>query len=298
MRLLFYRLLLWWGRFFGAWFVAFVARIVALGYFLFSPQVGESRRFYAILFPERSRWYHRWCSFRQYQNFTTIHVDRFSRDVLGRQASFASSGWHRLDAVLGRQGGILLMSHLGNWEVAAALLKGRRHDADILLYMGVKEQEGIERTQKEMLRAAGIRIIGVDQGRTAPFSAVDGVRCLRDGGLVSLAGDVVWNDEQRRVPVTFLGHRAWLPAAPYIFGLVSGAPLFAFFSFRTGPNRYRFSLSEPISVSPADRQDRDRAIAEAAQCYADLLAAALREHPLEWYHFDRFIHEPVIGEGG
>jgi hypothetical protein len=34
-------------------------------------------------------------------------------------------------------------------------------------------------------------------------------------------------------------------------------------------------------------------IAEAAQRYADLLEAALRAHPCECYHFDRFLHEPI-----
>lgn len=284
-----YKLLIRVADLFGPWLFVVVSRIIATGYFVFSRRVGESRRFYAALYPERGKLYHLWCTFIQYQNFTTIHFDRFL-DAQAKPATFTSLGWDRLDAVVGRQGGILLMSHLGNWEMAATLLKKKRQNLQLLLYMGVKEKEGVERMQKDNLRRSGVKIIGVDQEDSSPFSAVEGIRFLRSGGLVSMAGDIVWRSDQRKVRVTFLGHDAYLPEAPFVFSLVSGAPLFAFFAFRNGKNSYTFTLSEPIPIQPTSRNDRAGAISIAAQQYADLLEEALRQHPFEWYHFDRFIH--------
>lgn len=284
-----YRILCRAGRLLGVWFFALCARIVAGGYFLFSPNVRESNRFYARLFPGRNPLFYRWCSFLQYQRFTSIHVDRFLTNISRQEPSFSSSGWERLAGMIDGGGGILLMSHLGNWEMAAHLLKRQRENLRILLYMGIKEKEGVERSQKEDLLQAGVTIIGVARGESSPLGVVEGVSCLRDGGVVSLAGDVAWGGGQRQVEVSFLGGRALLPVAPYVLALLSGAPLLAFFSFRTGRNAYAFDLSEPIVVQSAGRRDRDRAIAAAAQQYADLLAVALRRHPFEWYHFDRFI---------
>ena len=106
-----------------------------------------------------------------------------------------------------------------------------------------------------------------------------------------MAGDVIWRNDQRKVAVTFLGGTAFLPEAPFIFAMVSGAPLFAFFAFRTGKNSYRISLSEPLPITPESRADRERAITRAAQQYADILEKAVRKHPFEWYHFDRFVHD-------
>lgn len=272
----------------GSWLFVIVSRIIAAGFFVFSGRVPESRRFYAALFPEQSRLYHLWCSFRQYQNFTTIHLDRFLAGRT-RHTSFTEQGWDKLEAVIGKNGGILLMSHLGNWEMAARLLKQQQENLPMLLYMGIKEKEGLERLQKEELRKAGVKIVGVDKNEESPFSVVEGIRFLQDGGLVSLSGDIVWHEGQRQVQVDFLGHKALLPAAPYIFALVSGAPLFAFFSFRTSSNSYHFSLSDPIVIQASSRQNREAAISRAAQHYADLLAKALREHPFEWYHFERFL---------
>ncbi|MCI5159831.1 MAG: lauroyl acyltransferase, partial [Candidatus Electrothrix sp. AUS1_2] len=71
-----YKLLVATSRIFGSRFFALITRIIAAGYFLFSRNVRESRRFYAALYPERSKSYHLWCTFQQYQHFTTIHLDR------------------------------------------------------------------------------------------------------------------------------------------------------------------------------------------------------------------------------
>ncbi len=283
-----YRLLLRMARLCGPWLLIVFSRIIAAGYFLFSSKVSESRRFYGALYPEQGRFYHLWCAFRQYQNFTTIHLDRFLASRTDT-TTFTAEGWEKLEAVIGKQGGILLMSHLGNWEMAASLLRRQQEDLRLLLYMGVKEKEGVEHMQKEDLRRAGVTIIGVDQEGGSPFAAVDGIRHLQSGGIISMTGDIVWRHDQRKVRVRFLGHDAWVPEAPYIFALLSGAPLFVFFAFRTGKNKYRFTLSDPIAIRPHARKDREQAIAEAAQHYADLLEKMLWEHPFEWYHFDRFL---------
>lgn len=284
-----YRLLEAAAKYCGSWIFALTSRVIATGYFVFSRRVPESCRLYAALYPERGRLYHLWCTFLQYQNFTTIHFDRFLAGQ-GKTARFSSDGWEKLEAVIGRQGGILLMSHLGNWEIAATLLKQLRRDLRLLLYMGVKEKEGVERMQKDDLRRSGITIIGADQENSSPFSAVDGIRVLKAKGLVSMTGDIVWRQDQRRVRVTFLGHDAYLPEAPFIFALVSGAPLYVFFVFRIGKNNYHFTLSDPITIQATCRRSRAEAISQAAQQYADLLEESLRKHPFEWYHFDRFIH--------
>lgn len=289
MRIDYHAILVRAARLFGPWLFALISRIIATGYFLCSSKVQVSRRLYAALFPHRGTGYHLWCTFRQYQNFTTIHFDRFLGNQ-GRVPEFACQGEDGLDNRLGQGGAILLMSHLGNWEMAARLLMRQRQGQRLLLYMGIKEKEGVERTQKEELQRAGVTIVGVEQGMASPFAAVEGVRVLQSGGLVSMTGDRVWRADQRRIPVTFLDGVAFVPEAPFVLALVSGSPIFVFFAFRTGNNRYQFTFSAPIWIKSAGRSARQAVLAEAAQHYADLLAAALRAHPLEWYHFDRFLY--------
>lgn len=284
----FYRALILLANLCGTWIFSVLSRGIATGFFLFSGRVAESRRFYGILYPDRSPWYHRWCAFRQFQNFTTVYFNRLLLKDLGG-ITWTSEGLANLEEVIGRQGGIVLMSHLGNWELAAHLLRKRYDTLKLLLYMGIREKEEIEVFQKESLRGSGVRIIAVDRDGGSPFDLVEGVQFLKAGGLVSLTADQAWKSEQRTVQVNFLGHQAVLPETPYIFALLAEVPLFVFFSFRTGRNRYHFFLSDPIPVRAATRAERFDAIRQAAQRYADLASAAVREHPLEWYHFERFL---------
>jgi len=291
MKAFWYRHLIGFSRICGSWFFNITARCIAAGYFLFSGMAPESRRFYTALYPQRHSLFHLRCAFCQYQNFTTIHYDRFLR-ATGQPTSHTSEGWQRLEKVIGNEGGILLMSHLGNWEMAATLLRQQHRNMQLLLYMGVKEKEGVEKMQKEELRKSGVTILGEARDDPSPFQALEGIRLLRSGGVVSMTGDMLWRDEQRRLAVDFLGQRAYVAEAPFVFALVSRAPLFAFFAFRRGKNHYHLRLSQPIVVAAKTRQDRAAALSAAAQEYADMLEEALRLNPLEWYHFQRFIHPP------
>lgn len=288
MKIGWYRCLEFCTSIFGCWLFPLVARIIAAGFFFFAKNRRESHRLYKMLYPDKSALYHSWCAFRQYQNFTTIHYDRFLA-AHGRTTRFQSEGWEKLEAVVKEKGAILLMSHLGNWEVAAQLLQNRQQPLKLLLYMGVKEKEGVEAVQKENLQNSGVTIIGVKKNSGSPFDAVEGIRFLQQGGLVSMTGDIVWREDQRQRQVDFLGGKAMIPEAPYIFALVSGAPIFSFFSFRIGKNSYRFILGDPIYISRQNRKDRNQVIQAAAQRYADQLQKQLVAHPLEWYHFDCFV---------
>jgi predicted LPLAT superfamily acyltransferase len=118
---------------------------------------------------------------------------------------------------------------------------------------------------------------------------VEGIKFIESGGVVSLTGDLVWKKGQRTIPVQFLGHDVLLPEAPYLFALLSGAPLFIFFAFRIGKNKYRFSMSKPIYLAAASRDERAGAIRRSAQQYADILETTLRSYPLQWYHFRPFL---------
>jgi len=274
----------------GLWVFTLSAWIIATGYFLFFPaRVKTSIKFYRALYPDRSRFYHLTCAWKQFHNFTDVFIDRFLLEEFD-DVSYTSQGWAHLEKALsGESGAILLMSHVGNWEVAAYLLKRRKRDLKILLYMGTKHKEQIEGIQKQSLSQSGIKIIAVDPDSGSPADIIEGIKFIDSGGIVSLTGDVIWRKEQRSVGVSFLGHDAYLPETPHLFALLSGAPLLIFFAFRTGDRKYHFTLSEPIYVQAPARADRTAAIRRSAQKYADILEETVRRNPLQWYHFRPFL---------
>lgn len=289
MRNFFYRFITALSRRTGLWVFQLFAWFVATGYFILFPgRVGNSTRIYKALYPDRHRFYHLWCAWRQFHNFTHVYQDRFVLQG-SKEFNYTSEGMQHLkDVVLKGKGAILLMSHMGNWEMAAHLLKRELKDLRLLLYMGIKQKEQLERLQKEALMQSGIRIIAVEKDGGSPMDLVEGNKFIESGGVVSMTGDLVWKREQRLIQVQFLGREILLPEVPHVLALLSGAPIIIFFAFRTAKNRYRFTMTEPMYLKAASRKDRNAVIRKSAQAYARVLEETLRQHPLQWYHFRPF----------
>jgi predicted LPLAT superfamily acyltransferase len=296
MREIFYRILTFLTRICGTWLFTWSAGVIAAGYFVLAPRrTLTSVRFYRALFPDRGRLYHLRCAWKQFQSFTSVFLDRYLLQD-GDAIRFTFEGREPLyEALRQGTGGILLMTHIGNWEVGARLLRRSIPDLRLMLYMGRRARDQIERVQKDDLAASGIRIIAADESGASPLDLVDGIGFIRSGGFVSMAGDVVWHRDQRAVAATFLGHAVQLPEAPFMLARVSGAPVYIFFAAATGPRQYHFRLLPPITVAAGNRAGRRAAVQQAAQTYLDRVETHLRQVPFQWYHFTPFLGAPAVG---
>jgi len=301
---LFYRILSWFGRRVGVWFVAAFAWLVSTGYFLFRPgRVATSVRFYRALHPDRGAGHALRCTWRQFHHFAGIFAERLrlaaavdcpprNRKLQRADFSFTEDGLdHLARAAEAKTGAILVMSHVGSWEIGARLLQ--RRGFPLQLHMGIKEREQIERLQKSDLRRDGVQVLAGESAEASPFDLVESLRFLRKGGFVSLAADRSRGGPGRTVAVRFLGHEVQLSAAPWVLALSARTPVFHFFALRTGRGRYRFVASAPHIVRAERRADRHDAIRRAAQDYADDLAAIVRRHPEQWYSFEPFLGPPA-----
>jgi lauroyl/myristoyl acyltransferase len=290
----FYKFMLRLSDRWGDWVFILLARGIAMGYyFLFPKRVVIGVRFYRVLFPDRTVFFHLLCTFRQFQNFTTVFYYRYQLHQK-RRLSYDFDGWQHLHkAMTQKTGGILLMSHMGNWEVAAHLLKRNAPDLNLMLFMGRKQKEEIERLQKKSLTQSGITIVAVDQETASPFDLVESIRHLRRGGFISMTGDRLWRKDQRSLTVNFLEHTVKLPEVPHLLALITNVPLYVFFAGMPKKGHYYFLMAPPYPVQADKREKRQEALSQSAQMYADLLQSHLRKHPLEWYHFESFLGEKI-----
>jgi lauroyl/myristoyl acyltransferase len=291
MKKLFYKIMLYLSHKLGLWFFRTLSWFIATGYFfLFPLRVKESVRFYRALFPERGFAYALYCAWKQFHNFTDVYTHRFI-PWAGEKAEFVREGWEHLDeAVAAKTGAIIVMSHIGNWELAAERLN--RKGLPIMLYLGAKHKEQVEGIQKEKLAQKGIRIVATDEKEKSPFALLEGINFLREGGIVSMTGDRLWGD-QSYVTVDFLGHEARLPDTPHLFALMTGAPLMTFFVYQKARGIYHVKVSKGRKVVAATRADRKKAVLESVQMYADDLARFASEHPFEWHHFEPFLGKKI-----
>ena len=216
------------------------------------------------------------------------YCDRLSLEAGGKFVHI-SEGWDLLEeASRSGKGGIILTSHIGNWEIGARLFK--RDGLRMLLLMGERSPKEVARFQREDLKAEGLDVSVSPAGKDPSFAGLEAMEFLGKGGFVAVAGDMAWANQRRRAKVSLFGHEALLPAGPHLLALLSGAPLFTLFSFRTGRARHRFVMSGPRWVKVASLEDRNRAVQRSAQEYAEDLERAVRSYPWQWHIF-----EPVLG---
>jgi predicted LPLAT superfamily acyltransferase len=279
----------------GSWVIRFVAWWIATGYFLFqSSRRKASVGLYEVIFPDRGHGYYLHCAWRQFHSFAGTYADRI--DVYSNKKLTTTARGREKLVEEGKRGhgGIILISHMGNYEVAVNAFQDL--GLKLLIIMGEKEAKQVAREQRETLTARGVRIhVATAQG-ASPFGGLEALQFMREGGFVSIAGDLVWTDQRSLVPVKFFNREVGLPAGPYLLAFVSGAPLFTLFTFRVKRGRHQIILSSPVRVKAASRSERNAAIQASAQEYASALEGMVREHPFQWYVFEPFFRTlPVDG---
>ena len=279
----------------GSWLIRFIAWWIATGYFFFrSPRRNASVQLYRVIFPDRGPGYHLYCAWRQFHSFAGTYADRI--EIYANKGAIPSAQGREKMIEEGRKGagGIILISHMGNYEVAVRAFQelGFR----LLIIMGEKEARQVAREQRETLIAQGVRIHVATAQDGSPFGGLEALKFMREGGVVSLAGDLVWTDQRSLVPVKFFGRDVGLPVGPHLLAFVSGAPMFILFTFREAKGRHRIILSDPRHVTASSRSERRAAIQASAQDYADALETMVRRHPFQWYIFEPFFR-PLPEEG-
>lgn len=283
-----YRALVGASQVVGVWIIAAFAWIISTGYFLFMPaRVSRSLEFYKSVFPERGFFARLWLTWRQFHRFSGLFAERV-RLFRGGRIDRIDEGFERIErAAEEGTGGVLLMSHVGGWEVAARLFTAE--GVRLMLFMGERQKEQIERMQKGDLESVGIHVQVASGEGDGGFSVVEGLRFIEAGGIVSFAGDRLWHEGQRAVEVQFFGRRVRLPAGPHLFCLATSAPLFTFFALRTGRHRYHLVAYGPRKVEARSRSDRWAAVQRSAQEYAHMLEDVVRRFPTFWFHFEPFL---------
>ena len=100
------------------------------------------------------------------------------------------------------------MSHLGSYEVAARAFQ--KYGLKLLLMMGEKEARQVARDQREALKEQGITIQVASGEKDSVLGGLEAIKFIREGGFVSLAGDLIWTEQRALLPVKFFGREVGL----------------------------------------------------------------------------------------
>ena len=122
-----------------------------------------SIRLYQVIFPNESGWYYLYCAWRQFHSFAATYGDRIELARKKEELTPTPGKGGILEAEKKGTGGIILMSHLGSYEIAARAFQ--RAGLKLLLIMGEKEAKQVARDQREALKEQGIHYSGGHAGR-------------------------------------------------------------------------------------------------------------------------------------
>jgi predicted LPLAT superfamily acyltransferase len=276
--------------------IRFLSWWVSTGYFLFFPsRRRNSVQLYRVIFPDRKGWYHFYCAWKQFHSFAATFGDRIDVERSKGALSTTQGSEGILEANKNGRGGIILMSHLGSYEVAARAFQ--KYRLKLLLMMGEKEVRMVARDQRETLKEQGISIQVATGEKESLLGGLEAIKFLREGGFVSLAGDLTWTEQRSFLKVRFFGREVALASGPYLLALITGAPLFILFTFRVKRGRHQVIVLPPRQVKAPSRSERDNALQQSAQAYAEALEAIVRQHPFQWYIFEPFFQSEAIGSG-
>lgn len=291
------RFLLGVYRLFGRRACLLAMRPVVLYFFL----AGAERRKASLDFLARVRALKgepppRWSDgFRHYFDFATKALDTFVGwarpqdigpvEIVGGGAASAHLG--------GRRGALLIVSHLGNAEIARAAL-ARLVGRPVHVLMHTVQARRYNAILRSVMPDAGANVIEVTD--IGVDTAIALSERIERGEWLVIAGDRVPVMSHGRVSeAIFLGRPAPFSQGPYILAALLNCPVLTLFCLREGHgHRAYFEGFADEIVLP--RKARAEALAGYAALYARQLERHCLRQPLQWYNFYDFWAAPSTGE--
>ena len=239
---IFYGLIRLGGRrtaYFALYFVVFY-------YMLFRPAIRRKTEYYLRRRFQNRKLLARFVDgYRMSLELGKILIDRATVGILGsEEMKVKLYGRKKLLKLLDRRCGfVLLMSHVGSWQVALSALNFINVPVNLLLE---REQGNIDRHYFEYSGTESpYRIInpGGYLGGTLEMLEV-----LKKGEVLCVMGDRVSGSQKSSVKVEFLGEDAPFPYSAFKLASAAGVPIVVLFSYKNGPDSYALKISKIIHV--------------------------------------------------
>lgn len=228
-----------------------------------------------------------WCSYRHFISFANAIIDKlaaWSGGLSVKNIEFSGREALLTDLQSGR-GALLLACHLGNPDVCR-VIASQDAGININVLVHTKHAEQFNRLLQRYNPASRLNLLQVTDINAATAMLL--AEKIEQGELVIIAADRTPVGQSQRVcQVNFLGAPALLPQGPFILAGLLKCPVHSLFCLKQA-NRHRIifeAFSEKLSWS---RNEREAAIQQAAQRYADQLQQHCLQAPLQWFNFYDF----------
>jgi predicted LPLAT superfamily acyltransferase len=278
--LLGYKIFLFFINFLGLRFAYWLLQIVSYYYFLFA---AEPKR---ALFDFYSKALHitgKPALKLVRSNFLLLGQTLLDRAafLLGKNAYFThtfENEQYLLDIRDGGKGGILLSAHLGNWETAGNLLKGRITPT-INIVMLDAEVESIKKFMDLSTGGSRFKVIPIKND----LSHVISIRnALLNNEFVAIHADR-YLEGAKFIELDFFGRKAKFPYGPFVIASKFDAPVTFVFAAKDGKYSYHLSATAPVTGKMKPE--------EIGKMYVEALEEKVRQYPGQWFNYFNFFQE-------
>ncbi|SEI72010.1 Predicted acyltransferase, LPLAT superfamily [Dyadobacter koreensis] len=201
--------------------------------------------------------------------------------LLGKESAFThtfENEQYLLDIRNGGKGGMLLSAHLGNWETAGNLLKGRITPT-INIVMLDAEVESIKKFMDLSTGGSRFKVIPIKND----LSHIISIRnALVNNEFVAIHADR-YMEGSKFIELDFMGKRARFPYGPFIIASKFTAPVTFVFAAKDGEHSYHLSATAPITQKMKPE--------EIAGLYVKELEKKVRQYPEQWFNYFNFFQE-------
>ena len=259
----------------------FALHWVVLYYVFCRPTI--RRRSYDYLrhrFPSQSLLMRYLSCYRIFLEMGRVLVDRAILGIMGpEKMKFTIHGRKELLDLVKKGGFIMLMSHVGCWQVAVSALNFLKVPVNLLLE---QEEGNIDRHYFEYAGVTcPIRLIDPGSYLGGTLQMLD---VLKKGEVVSMMGDRVFGSAKSCIQIDFLGEKALFPFSSFKIASAAGAPIVVFFSFKIGYDSYVLKVSKIIQV-PGNLGRSGESFRHYVTQFVNELEQYTQEYPYQFFNF-------------
>ena len=219
--------------------------------------------------------------YRNYYAFGQSLIDKIAIMTGGaKQFTFDFDGEEHLHKMVSLQkGGLLLSSHVGNWEAAGHLLERLNTKINIVMFDGEHQKIKDYLTSVTGGRNANIIVIKNDLSHIYEID-----QAFKNNELVCMHADR-FVDGSRTMEINFLGAPAKFPAGPFIIAAQFKVPVCYVFAMKEKTTHYHFYSTD---IRTYDYRNKQTAMSKMLEELTHEMEEKLKLYPVQWYNYYDF----------
>ena len=186
----------------------------------------------------------------------------------------------------GRRGGIIIVSHLGNFEICNAIAQ-QIPNIRLTILVYTQHARKFNALLQGVARGADVEILQVND--LSPATVMLFNQRVQEGGYIVIAGDRTPVSGERYVSeVAFLGDIAAFPQGPFILAGLLRCPVYLLFCLKRRDRYHVYIEKFSELIDYRQRRHRPQVLEEATRAFAERLQHYCLQAPLQWFNFFPF----------